>query len=115
MDAQWNVARQSNWAWGKIIWVLDQAGEILVAPEQLKLVKHSSLAAGCKVWAAGEMGFEQGKLRVVNFLSGHYLSSARIVGYKPVLKSFVELVFRRYDEVFLNGHGLSSAFEVDDT
>lgn len=77
-----------------IIWVLDQAGEILVTPEQL-FVKHSSVAAGCSVWAAGEMGFEHGKLRVVNLRSGHYMSkdnlqilaNLQIVDYKISMRS----------------------------
>jgi hypothetical protein len=99
----------------KIIWIIDQAGEILVTPEQLLHVKHSSLAAGCSVWAAGEMGFQSGKLRVINFSSGHYLSSVKIVGYKTALKPFVEVVFQQYNHMFLSGLGLSPAFEVDDT
>lgn len=100
----------------KLIWVLDQAGEILVAPEQLKHVKHSSLAAGCSVWAAGEIGFEAGQVRVVTFWSGHYVARTvkMIVGYKSLLKLFTDTVFRKYSESFMDGKGISREFEVDD-
>jgi hypothetical protein len=77
----------------------------LVGPEAFGHVKHPSLACGQDIWAAGEIGFEMGKLRVVNLKTGHYLGRTP-TGNKAILSVFVKVVFLAYNTLFLNGQGL---------
>jgi hypothetical protein len=89
-----------------LLWIMDEAGEILVGPEEGGHIKHSSIAAGHVVFAGGEIGFRQGKIRVVNLKTGHYLPPGQF-GYKTIrLSPFVAEVFREYDRIFLQGQGL---------
>jgi hypothetical protein len=57
-------------------YVITRRGEILVAPEDFGWIKHTSIAAGYPVWAAGQVGIERGSLRVVDVHSGHYVATA---------------------------------------
>jgi hypothetical protein len=88
-----------------MIWILDSGREILVGPEAFRQIKHPSLACGQQVWGAGEIGFVEGKVRVVNLKTGHYLGRAA-VGYKDVLMPFLNQVFTEYNHNFLMGKGL---------
>jgi hypothetical protein len=88
-----------------MLWILDERGEILVGPEAFGHVKHPSIACGQPVWAAGEIGFLNGKVRVASLRTGHYLGP-ELVGYKRLLSPFVKRVFTAYDKTFLNGNGL---------
>jgi hypothetical protein len=86
----------------QLIWnyVIDADGEILVAREDLGFIKHSSIAAGMDVWAAGELGIEDGELRFVNLNSGHYLGKGS--GHDPsteaerAVRVFCSTVFQSY-------------------
>lgn len=81
-------------------YVIDAGGEILVASEDLGFIKHSSIAAGLEVWAAGQLGIDGGKLRFVNLQSGHYLGQHS--GIEPSteaerdLRKFCSTVFQSY-------------------
>ncbi len=95
-----------------ILWVLDRNGHILVGPEEWGCVKHSSIAAGDSLWAAGEIGFLDGKVRAVNLSSGHYMRTDLYTGWRDVLVEFVAAVFRAYDRIFMDTQGLDSSFFV---
>jgi hypothetical protein len=101
----WRPSPAQPFGVSRMLWVLDEGGEIIVGPEAFGHTKHPSLACGQRVWAAGEIGFENGKVRVANLKTGHYLGR-RPVGYKGILRDFVNQVFNEYNNVFLNGRGL---------
>jgi hypothetical protein len=86
-------------------YVITYQGEILVAAEDFAWIKHTSIAAGADVWAAGQMGVDGGHLRLVDLQSGHYTrtaAAALMPGSVRVnrLIRFTETVFREYDRVF---------------
>ncbi|OHB76740.1 MAG: hypothetical protein A2Z25_02465 [Planctomycetes bacterium RBG_16_55_9] len=93
-----------------MLWVLDRDGEILVGPEEWERVKHPSIAAGDEVWAAGEIGFLNGKVRVVDLHSGHYMGRDPCIGWRDSRAEFVPEVFRAYNQTFMNGQGLDETF-----
>lgn len=86
-------------------YIITRRGEILVGAEDFGWIKHTSLAAGLAVWAAGEVGIENGQLRLINLQSGHYVTSgaANITpgsALANVLISFAENTVREYYQVF---------------
>jgi hypothetical protein len=86
-------------------YVVIRRGEILVGAEDFGWIKHTSLAAGQSVWAAGEIGIENGQLRLVNLQSGHYVTSgaANITPGSALaiaLTQFVEDAVKEYYRVF---------------
>jgi hypothetical protein len=86
-------------------YVVTRRGEILVGAEDFGWIKHTSLAAGQTVWAAGEVGIENGQLRLVNLQSGHYVTSgaANITpgsALAGALTQFVEDAVKEYYRVF---------------
>jgi len=94
-------------------YVITLRGEILVAAEDFDWIKHTSLAGGQKVWAAGQLGIEGGKLRLADLQSGHYVlaGGAHIMPGSTLardLVTFTEQVFREYFAVFAlpNFHSL---------
>lgn len=86
-------------------YVVTRRGEILVGAEDFGWIKHTSIAGGQTVWAAGELGVENGVLRLVNLQSGHYVLSgaANITpgsSLAAALRVFVEDVVKQYFGVF---------------
>lgn len=86
-------------------YVITRRGEILVGAEDFGWIKHTSIAAGQTVWAAGEVGIENGQLRLVNLQSGHYVTSgaANITpgsALAQALAQFVEDVIKDYFSAF---------------
>jgi hypothetical protein len=66
----------------KLLFVMDQKGNIYAAPPGLQLsngkfIRHSSFLAGEPVAAAGEMIVSNGKVVLVNRRSGHYKPSQK--------------------------------------
>jgi hypothetical protein len=105
IPTEWRPKPPQPFGLAKMLWILDERGEILVGPEAFGHIKHPSIACGQPVWAAGEIGFQNGKVRVANLKTGHYLGP-RPVGYIELLSSFVKRVFTAYDKIFLNEQGL---------
>lgn len=56
-------------------YVITNQGDILMGTEDHGWIKHPSLAGGIKVWSAGQVGFENGKIRLVDLQSGHYVGN----------------------------------------
>jgi hypothetical protein len=86
-------------------YALTQQGEILVAAEDFGWIKHTSIAGGREVWAAGQIGMDNGQLRLVDLQSGHYVlggAAAIMPGSARAnrLIAFTEGVFRDYFRVF---------------
>jgi hypothetical protein len=86
-------------------YVLTRRGEILVAAEDFGWIKHTSIAGGQSVWAAGQVGIEKGQLRMVDLQSGHYVlaGAAQITPGSTLaaeLRQFTENVFRGYFTTF---------------
>jgi hypothetical protein len=102
---EWRTTPPQQFGAVPLLWILDSTGELLVGPEAFRHVKHPSLACGQDIWAAGEIGFEMGKVRVVNLKTGHYLGQTP-TGNKAILSAFVKAVFLAYNTVFLNDQGL---------
>ena len=86
-------------------YVLTLRGEILVASEDFGWIKHTSIAGGQQVWAAGQVGTENGQLRLVDLQSGHYVlaGSSYITPGSALATGMVKFtgdVFREYFRVF---------------
>src|ERR1051325_8892994 len=86
-------------------YVITSRGEILVGAEDFGWIKHTSVAAGQKVWAAGQVGLENGKLRLVDLQSGHYVlaGSANITPGSTLAReliAFTESVIIAYFALF---------------
>lgn len=86
-------------------YVITRRGEILVGAEDFGWVKHTSLAGGQSVWAAGQVGVENGELRLVDLQSGHYVlaGAANITpgsALANALVTFVGNVVRSYFQTF---------------
>jgi hypothetical protein len=86
-------------------YVLTRRGDILVAAEDFGWIKHTSVAGGESVWAAGQVGIESGQLRLVDLQSGHYVlaGAAQITPGSALakeLQKFTENVFRSYFQTF---------------
>lgn len=83
-------------------YVLTQRGEILIAAEDFNWIKHTSIAGGEAVWAAGQVGIHHDKLFSVDLQSGHYIwpsilpASTRATS----LINFTEEVFKEYFRFF---------------
>jgi hypothetical protein len=81
-------------------YVLTSRGD--VASEDFGWIKHTSIAGGTEVWAAGQIGIENYQLRLIDLQSGHYIlgnitpGSARA---KAIIQ-FTEDVFKTYFKVF---------------
>lgn len=86
-------------------YVLTRRGDILVAAEDFGWIKHTSIAGGESVWAAGQVGIESGQLRLVDLQSGHYVlaGAAQITPGSALateLQRFTENAFRSYFGTF---------------
>ena len=86
-------------------YVLTRRGEILVAAEDFGWIKHTSVAGGQNVWAAGQVGIENGQLRLVDLQSGHYVlaGAANITPGSTLARemmTFTENSFREYFQSF---------------
>jgi hypothetical protein len=95
-------------------YALTSRGEILVAAEDFGWIKHTSIAGGLNVWAAGQVGIENAQLRLVDLQSGHYVLSggAHITPGSALANEmirFTDAVFREYFRVF-NLPNLHSSF-----
>jgi hypothetical protein len=83
-------------------YILTSRGEILVASEDFGWVKHTSIAGGNEVWAAGQIGIENSQLRLIDLQSGHYILGNITPGSvraKAIIQ-FTDDVFKRYFKVF---------------
>jgi hypothetical protein len=86
-------------------YVLTRRGEILVGAEDFGWIKHTSLAAGSSVLAAGQVGIENQRLRVIDLQSGHYVlggashitPGSHLAG---LLVQFTEDIFKAYFQAF---------------
>lgn len=82
------------------LWVLLPKGYFLVMHDVSGYWKHSSLAAGADVLAAGEIGFLDGQAVWMSLQSGHYMSDVRDNPYKTAeldeLKKWLRKVVDRY-------------------
>ena len=86
-------------------YVLTRRGEILVAAEDFGWIKHTSIAGGQNVWAAGQVGVENGQLRLVDLQSGHYVlaGAAQITPGSTLateMVTFTTDAFREYFQAF---------------
>jgi hypothetical protein len=86
-------------------YVLTRRGEILVGAEDFGWIKHTSIAGGQSVWAAGQVGIENGQLRMVDLQSGHYVlaGAAQITPGSTLaveLIRFTQRVFQGYFNSF---------------
>jgi hypothetical protein len=86
-------------------YVLTRRGDILVAAEDFGWIKHTSIAGGQSVWVAGQVGIENGQLRMVDLQSGHYvLAGAAHITPGSALAAeiikFTENAFRAYFQAF---------------
>jgi hypothetical protein len=86
-------------------YVLSSRGEILVAAEDFKWIKHTSIAGGSNVWAAGQIGIENNQLRVVDLQSGHYVlgGASHITAGSTLARELVRFtkeVFENYFQIF---------------
>jgi hypothetical protein len=84
----------------KPVWnfIITAAGEIVTGSEDFEAIKHTCLAAGSDVWAAGQLGIDGGKVRLVDLQSGHYVRPTVTVGTNLAteLIAFTENAFKQY-------------------
>jgi hypothetical protein len=82
------------------IWdfLINQAGEIVTGTEDFEAIKHTCLAAGAGVWAAGQLGIRGGVVHLVDLQSGHYVGPNVLPGTTLAneLISFTQDIFNRY-------------------
>ena len=78
------------------------SGDILIGTEDYEWIKHITLAAGWKVWSAGEIGIENHQIRLVNVQSGHFVvpNVPPGTGLAQHLISFTNDVFQQYAQTF---------------
>ena len=85
-------------------YIITALGEILIGSEDFEWIKHTSLAAGLKVWSAGQIGIQNGQLRLVDLQSGHYITGLRgiVIGSVSAreLIDFTESIIRDYCNIF---------------
>jgi hypothetical protein len=89
----------------KPLWnyVITHRGEILVASEDFGWIKHTSIAGGQNVWAAGQVGIENQQLRLVDLQSGHYVGGLNLNPNSSLaneLMLFTERAFKEYFQAF---------------
>lgn len=99
-DRTLSITRTNEPAWN---YVITLEGEILVGAEDFDWIKHTALAGGLDVWAAGEMGFENGILYLANLNSGHYVRWRNPIAgssWTIELTNFVENTVNRYCHAF---------------
>ena len=88
--------------------VVTNIGEVLVCRTRyFQHVKHPSLAGGQQVWSAGELGVQDGIIRLLSLSSGHYLRGP-LRSFSPndkeALRQYTQTVF----ETYLNIHGIQT-------
>ena len=78
--------------------IINGAGEIVTGSEDFEAIKHTCLAAGADVWAAGQIGIKGGTILLVDLQSGHYVrpNVAPSTHLARELITFTETVFRGY-------------------
>lgn len=78
--------------------IISAAGEIVTGSEDFEAIKHTCLAAGENVWAAGQIGVRGGSVHLVDLQSGHYVrpNVAPSTHLSRQLIIFTENVFKEY-------------------
>ncbi len=84
------------------IFVIAEEGEIVTGQEDFGVIKHSCLAGGLEIWSAGQLGIENGLLRLVDLSSGHYVRPRFLQGSPSTgnLIRFTRDVFLDYAKAF---------------
>lgn len=82
--------------------VVTNPGDILVASEDFELIKHTCVAGGLDVWSAGQVGIQNGTIRITDLQSGHYVKPNVAPGGSLAqnLIAFTRSVFVDYTRAF---------------
>lgn len=80
------------------MFVIALNGDVLIGSEDYHLIKHTCLAGGLDVWAAGQVGIQDHRIRLVDLHSGHYVIHNRPLNTHGLetLVSFTRNVVQEY-------------------